>query len=256
MNTDDFRWRGTLASAMGVLVTEQVGYIRPQETVTRLTVPGRGGTLVPLGGRGWDMVTYAPKCAIRPGANLEAIRQWLQGDGAVIFGSMQDWAFDATPESQIEMKPYRDGDFAGWTPMTVIFTCQPYRYRAEPRGYTYLPMTDAGAATKTLTITNEGNVESLPLIRMVGLGASSGSAGGSVTVGLNGKSFTFGPHNGVYVADSELMELRNEAGTSIYMTEMTGDFPTCAPGVNYMTVKLTSGSVMSRIGIDMRERWI
>ena len=45
MRYEDFRWAGKLASEMGVVVTEQVEYTRPEERVEQITVPGRSGTL-------------------------------------------------------------------------------------------------------------------------------------------------------------------------------------------------------------------
>ena len=47
--TDDFCWKGIWASQMGVIVTQQVQYHRPALRREAITVPGRSGTLRPLG---------------------------------------------------------------------------------------------------------------------------------------------------------------------------------------------------------------
>ena len=56
MRYEDFRWAGKLASEMGVVVTEQVEYTRPEERVEQITVPGRSGTLTVPGTDSWETV--------------------------------------------------------------------------------------------------------------------------------------------------------------------------------------------------------
>lgn len=109
MRYEDFRWAGKLASEMGVVVTEQVEYTRPEERVEQITVPGRSGTLTVPGTASWETVTYAPVCALRPDADREAVAAWLQGSGEVVFGSMPDYGFEARLINQIDFSDHFPG---------------------------------------------------------------------------------------------------------------------------------------------------
>lgn len=246
MRYDDLRWRGQLASSLGVVVTKQVDYIRPEEQVNTVTIQGHAGTLVPLGQRAFTEVVYAPGCAIMPGADRERIRAWLAGSGAVVFGSMEDFAFEARLANQIEMIPAREGDPDGWIEFTPVFTCQPFRFPAAIPPMARILPGDANPAT----LTNRGNIRAQPIIHIRGLT-------GGITCTLSGVSFHLADTPPDVTVDCEMMDAYKSNKSQLLNSKMTGGFPVLEPGDNFFSWKLdAAGSGFSMIEINLNERWL
>lgn len=132
MRYGDLMWKGRLASDLGVIVTDQVAYKRPANRTEPVTIPGRSGTVTPLGGDAWDEVVYSPGCALRPGVDPEPVWAWLRGRGRVIFGSMPNFAFEARFDDAFDCSELAAGHPSGYLLFTPLFICQPRRYEAIP----------------------------------------------------------------------------------------------------------------------------
>lgn len=244
MRYDDFRWKGILASQMGVLVTEQAEYIRPEEEVSTITVPGRSGTLRPLNGRRWQEVVYAPQCAIKPGADLEAIYQWLRGDGLVTFGSMPEHAFQARISNQIDFRLLLEGMPEGWRTLTPVWICQPYRYQAAPDA----PVTLTPTSAKPFPLHNPGSEPAAPSITVHG--------SGDITLTISGSAVSLKGLSGGIIMDSDMQDAYKLDKSGLLNDKMTGDFLMIPPGDVFVNWSLGSGASMTSIEIQPQWRWV
>ncbi len=244
MNYNDFSWNGKNASDMGVVVTTQVQYIRPTETVTTVQAPGRSGTLTIRGSSYFEPVSYTPTCVLRPDADREKVFSWLRGSGNVIFGSMPDYQFDARLANQITYTELLSGAGDGYLSMAPVFLCQPFRYQAEPD--TDITITTTASGSQSLH--NPGNVEAAPVITVVGSGTITITCGGNAMV-LNL------PKDGVII-DSEMMDCY-DLNKAVLMTSLTdGEFPMIPSGDSTLQWTLGDGASISSIKVHPCWRWI
>lgn len=178
MQYSDFALNGVLASSLGILATQQPGYIRPSERRRDTVIAGRSGALMQrettYGVRVYDSVDYAIGITILPWADTEAAMAWLAGGGLLEMGSVPGWAFEATITGQVATEVLIEGDPAYQT-MTVVYTCHPCRMPTEMASG-YYPAAGYAAAAKALI----GSAQGLDLARMavrVYLGPYAGLAG-------------------------------------------------------------------------------
>ncbi len=233
MKYEDFSWQGTLASNMGVVVTEQAQYSRPAERVDQVTVPGRPGSLTLRSTPSWDVVIYAPVCALRPDADREQVFHWLCGSGLVIFGSMPLYAYEARLINQIDYRSVFEGD--GYMTFSPVFECQPFRRLATPEPN--IQMTSGG------TIANPGNMPSRPLILL--------SGNGEVQLQVNETVIQLNVEQNI-ILDCDAQEAISLDGTQLLNARMSGDFPVLNPMLNSID---WSGNV-SKVEIVPRWRWL
>lgn len=244
MQYADFCWRGRLASEMGVTVTEQVSYIRPEEVVNTVQVPGRSGTLRLRGQAAYGEVAYSPVCILRPGADREAVFAWLRGSGQVVFGSMPDAAFDARLSGQIAYAELVDGAPDGYLTFTPGFICQPYRYQAAPDADIVID----GGQDAPVMIRNPGNVDAAPIITVRGSGDMTLTISGSAVV-LSGLV------DGI-VLDCEMLDAYSLDRSALLNNRMDGDFPVIPPGDCYVAWALGEGAALHSVTITPMWRWI
>lgn len=236
----DFSFNGVLASTMGVVVTEQVSYIRPGERVDRVEVPGRPGKITLPYTATWDPVVYTPVCLLKPDADVDAVMGWLRGSGQVVFGSMPSFAFDARLISQFPTQSmYQTAN--GYKTFSPVFECHPFRKLS-----TEAPEI---VATDGMMIHNPGNVESAPLIEVVGTGNFTLSIGGKSVV-VQGIADIGG-----IAMDSELQDAFTLDFGQLANEYMEGEFLTIPPGNTYITWTVTDGEISS-VTITPRWRWL
>ena len=236
---EDFRWRGVLASTMGVVVTEQVGYSRPAEKVDQVQIPGRAGMLTLATGSSWEPVTYAPVCALKPGADRERVFAWLRGSGEVIFGSMPGFGFEARLMNQIDFRQVFEavGAYGTFSP---VFSCQPLRRQVPQEGKI--------VCTNGMKLTNPGNVASRPKISVF--------CTGSVTLSLAGQAVHLKGQTGGSVLDCEAEDCYSGDFLSLANQLMTGEFPTIPVGTSYINWEAGAGSSVTKVEIEPRWRWL
>ena len=233
---EDFRWRGVLASNMGVIVTEQVSYARPAEKVDQVQVPGRAGLLTLATGSCWEPVTYAPVCALKPGADREKVYAWLRGSGEVVFGSMPGFGFDARLVNQIDFRQVFEAAGAYGT-FSPVFSCQPLRHQVPEEGKI--------TCTNGKQLTNPGNVASRPRITVKGTG--------TVTLSIAGQAIQLTDGG---IVDSEAEDCFDLDAMSLANGRMTGDFPTLPVGTSYINWSAGTGSSVSSVVVEPRWRWV
>ena len=112
-------------------------------------------------------------------------------------------------------------------------TCLPFRYKS---GVPLINRTSSG------TVTNSGNVNSLPRIKVFGSGTR--------TLTINGKPIVLNLQSEYLIIDSELKECFY--GDVAANNLMTGDFPEFRVGSNTVTL----GTGITKIEIEPRWRYL
>lgn len=244
MQYGDFSFNGILASDMGVIVTSQVQYIRPQETVSTVQVPGRSGVVTLRGSSYYEQTSYTPTCALKPTANREKVFAWLRGRGNVIFGSMPDYQFDARLCNQIAFTELLAGDGNGYLSFAPVFLCQPYRYQAVPDADIKITTTASGS----YDLENPGNVASAPVITVVGAG--------TITVTCGGNAMVLSlPKDGIII-DSEMQDCYDLNKVVLMTSLVDGEFPMIPAGSSTLQWTLAEGATISSITVRPGWRWI
>ncbi len=244
MQYGDFSFNGKLASEMGVIVTSQVQYIRPQENTSTVQIPGRSGTVNLRGSSYYEQVSYTPTCLIKPTADREKVFSWLRGSGNVIFGSMPEYQFDARLANQIAYTTLLENVGDGYLTFAPVFLCQPYRYQATPDADITISTTASGSQA----LRNPGNVDAAPVITVVGAGTITITCGGNAMV-LNL------PKDGVII-DSEMMDCYDLNKTVLMTNLVDGEFPMIPAGDSTLQWTLAEGATITSVTVRPNWRWI
>jgi phage-related protein len=163
MKFHDFSWKGVLASSKGIVVERQAQYIRPAQRQDKVSIPGRSGSLHLVQGNWpvYETVLYSPGCWLAPAVDAQSVADYLSGEGLVIFGSMQERAYQARLVNQIPFT--RLDETAGYAGFSPIFECEPLAYQSVPAAD--LTITNSGSV-----ISNPGTAHAFPVIRVYGNG--------------------------------------------------------------------------------------
>lgn len=221
---------GVSSADLGLIVS---AYVNPDAAPLRVenqTVIGRSGDIAVTQGEGvadaYDLSTtlYLDDLALLP-----FIREWLSGEGWVVFGLEPEYRFRARVDARLSFERMTQG--ADGYELPVSFHCQPYKYRAAEESIEYL---------HEGTIVNGGDAVELPLITVTSLGD------GSVTVGSKTLSFTGLSGEGVIDCNALTVTRNGEL-----FAAWSGEFPQLARGENDIGF---SGQV-SRITVTRRERF-
>ena len=209
---DWFEWNGERCTAYGSHITEQPSVIRASERATFTNVPSRSGSLTTLEGDDvYDDFILPVECAVADLSRISELGGWLKGAGTLALASRPGGFYYARIANQIEfMKVLRNHPNRTFT---VNFRCQPFWYA---QGISPVTLTTSGGA-----ITNPGNIFSEPVITVYGSGDITLMVGLYI-VELEGIS-------GSFTLDTPLMEAYS--GPTSMNDNMSGDFPTLAPGI-------------------------
>ena len=227
---DWFSWNGVKSTDYGVHITTQPSVIRASERATFTNVPARSGSLTTLETDDvYDDFILPVECAIRDMSRIHEIGAWLKGAGTLRLAVRPGGFFYARVANQIEfVKVLRNHENRTFT---VNFRCQPFWYaEAVPP----ITLTTSGS-----TITNPGNVPSDPVITVYG--------SGEITLMVGQTIVELEDISGSITLDGPLMEAYS--GTASMNDNMSGDYPTLAPGMNAVS---WSGSVTK---IEVRPNW-
>jgi phage-related protein len=227
---DWFSWNGVKSTNYGIHITTQPSVIRASERAAFTNVPARSGSLTTLeADEVYDDFILPAECVVRDLSRIHEIGGWLKGAGTLRLAARPGGFFYARIANQIEFaKVLRNHEHRTFT---INFRCQPFWY-AE--AVTPITLTVSGG-----TITNPGNVSSEPVITVYGSGEITLMVGLTI-VELEGVS-------GSITLDGPLMEAYS--GTKSMNDNMSGDFPTLAPGMN----AISWGGGVTRI--EVRPNW-
>lgn len=224
-------FKGIDSSIFGLYVKKRPPICQAEMRNEKIEIPGRNGYLTYSDGtyRGISIPVEFFFSSDNYIYNARQIKEWLSGEGNLIFSDEPDKYFKATVYSSfnIEIALKKLGQFI------VIFDCQPFAYAVQNSIFT---MTSPG------NIVNPGNIESQPKITVYGQR--------NITLYINNKPINLSNVLDFITIDSELMDCYK--GNELKNNSMVGEFPVFQPGNNSVS---WVGEV-SKIEIIPNWRWI
>lgn len=168
---DWFEWNGERSTTdYGVTVLTQPSIIMPSERVEYVEVPGKSGSLTKLQAKQvLDDITPSCVCILDDPYELvnnvsvdriAKISSWLRGAGRVIFANRPHGYYQARVSSQIPIDKVLRGN--PHVSFSIPFRCKPYLYLLEGDETTTI------SKNTSRLLTNPGNTESKPLLKIVG----------------------------------------------------------------------------------------
>ena len=210
---DWFIWNGVKCTEYGVHVLEQPPMTIPAERATFTNIPGRSGSLTTLEGDAvYDDLLLTAQCLLSDPAKIPAAAAWLRGGGKVTFANRPGGFYHARIVNQIPFEKILRGN--PHRSFSVNFRCKPFWYQEN--------VPEITLTTSGTFITNPGSVYSEPIITVYGSGEITLMVGMTI-VELDGITDSI-------TLDTPLMEAYQ--GVNSMNGNMSGDFPTLAPGAN------------------------
>ena len=232
-----FIWKDKDCRSMGVLLQGPVPIVRPEERVNHVEIPGRSGDLTELEGENiYNSYIQTATIMVKGGFHVREVYRWLRGSGYVTFHGEPDRKQKARIIGAVTLQKHsRNLD---WWVGEIQFYCQPLKELLnEPK----VTISSSGSA-----VMNAGDVQSRPKIT-----ATANATSLTITAGGNTLTVTGLTSGQKYIIDSDIMEVTDNAETTILTQNSTGDFPMLEPGSNTIT-----GSGWSSLEIDRRERFL
>jgi len=225
---------------MGITVDTYPPIIRAEEKVEKVEVPGMDGELtLDTGRRAYkNYEKYCP-CTISANADVQAVIDWLKGSGTIVFGNEPQFAYEVSLENELLIeKIIRERDDRKFT---LVLNTKPKKKLATPESDLIF--------TANGTITNPGNVDALPLIKVEGSG-NIGLMIGQFVLDIKGLV------SGTPILIDCEAGMATDTLKTINMTAMLEapewEFPAIKPGNNALSF---TGSA-TKITITPRWRWV
>ena len=238
MARSDAAWiafKGIRSSDMGLRVAKLPDVPIAGERGKAVEIPGRDGSLW-LPDDSFEAVTMKAELELTPGADLNAVANWLTGSGELVLSDMSEYGFRARVAKGFDIA--RGAFAAGKRKLSVSFICAPFRYQAGSPAME--PITAAGL------FAGDGNWPALPAITVYG--------SGDINLMVNDVSVLMTGVDGHITLDCEaMMAFRDGVNASPKVTLMSDDdlWPRLDPASNRIS---WSGSV-TRVIIEPRWRW-
>lgn len=249
-----FVWKGIDSRSMGIILSDPVPIIRPEERVEHIQIPGRSGDLTELEGEAvFNSYIQTVSLIVRGGYRIREIYNWLRGSGYVTFSGDPDKRQPARVVGAVTLtKHSRNLDM--WVG-EVQFYCQPMKERLEDKSETF---TAAGT-----WIWNRGDVIAKPLYKLTynydgehtsgvaALHISNNDELPQPTADYNRIIIRQLSQGDVVWIDSETMTVLNGAKTAVLNANTTGFCPVLGRGRNGI-----NGYGFSSLEIWKRERFL
>lgn len=214
-------WNGIKAEDMGLKIISLPPIQLSTPRITETEVSGRDGSLTEFDGYSPDTKQVE---ADYHGDNPLKIANWLQGNGEVIFGNLDDRYYKARINNIIPISQIIEKQLYNFP---IEFRCQPFGYLLD------------GKETLTLTkgttlMNNKATYKSKPIITLYGTG--------SCAFNINGRTFNVTSITGGNITiDSDIEEVYEDKGDY-----MTGNFPYLDVGENTIS---WSGAGVTKVEI-------
>ena len=224
-----FEFKGIHASIYGTVTKEPIR--RKPEQETRITKV-EGADISIIEKLGYLPTTIETKMVLFDTTDLDDIYTWLGGEGDLILSDNPERYIVA--HCDIELQPERFSRGVANRVIDIEFmTLSPYWYENNEIP---IVLTVAG------NVTNEGNVNSRPILKITG--------SGTVTITVDGRSFTYIFDTPFVIVDSLQQDAYHEG--VLKNRQMTGSFPYLEPGINAVS---WTGTVTS-IELTKVSRWL
>ena len=217
----------------GLMIQELPPVIKPPMRTQIEEIDGRDGSIVTNLGYG----AYEKEMIIGlyGDFNLDHIIEFFNSSGIAIFSNELDKIYQYQIMGSIDFER-----LAHFRVATVTFYVQPFKHSSveEEQEFT----------TSPVDVINAGNIESMPVLTITGMG--------NVTISLNGTAIlvvALGSNERTVVIDAEQMNAYH--GTAFYNRSVAGDYDdlTLKKGKNTLS---WSGGIVSSVKIDNYSRWI
>lgn len=167
-----FIWKGTDSRNMH-LRCNRIPVVRPEERVSHITIPGRGGELTQTEGTGiYNSYIQTVSLTVESSAYVASVEKWLTGDGNVTFHAQPTLSQNARVINAVTFEKH-SRNLDTWH-AEVQFYCEPYKSLVDAADIT---VTESGTS-----IINDGDFTATPVLTITGSGASSISIGGNTLV--------------------------------------------------------------------------
>jgi phage-related protein len=224
-----FKFKGIDATTYGTVTREPIRKKPEQET--RITKVEGADTSV-IEKLGYLPTTIETQMVLFDTTDLDDIYTWLDGEGDLILSDNPERYIVAHCDMELQSERFSRG--VANRVIDIEFTLlSPYWYEDSE---TPIVLSVAG------NVTNEGNVNSRPILKITG--------SGTVTVTVDGRSFTYIFDTPFVIVDSLQQDAYHNG--VLKNRRMTGDFPILEPGINAIS---WTGTVTS-IELTKVSRWL
>lgn len=216
--SESFIFKGIASSELGVVMNEKWIDCLPAMAYEEIDVEGRDGAiLTPLN---YKLVSKEVSCTLLNKDRLNEVLAWLHGSGTLeLNGKYRNAAiFDGIEFTKHGMQRL---DFR------IPFLMEPFWYK------------DDAFQTVTTSVTNEGNIDAVPLIKVSGSGTASLTVN-EIVIGLD-----------FSVASSIVIDCLEKTEDFPKAVSIGFSYPTLKPGDN--TIQ-TSGTIT--VQMKRKDRWI
>ena len=206
-----FTWNGVTSTSEGIRLREMPQIVRPEERVNHIVIPGRSGELTETEGNDiYNSYIQTVPIAVDSLAHVKDIEWWLRGDGYVTFCNESNRKQRARVINAVTFQKHSKN--SSWYEAEVQFYCDPLK---EALTESSIEITSSGG-----TITNPGDVESRPLITIIG--------SGDITIRINDRALVLEGVVSGWKVDSDLEWVID--GTTPLSGVCSGDFPRIRTG--------------------------
>ena len=206
-----FTWNGVSSTSEGIRLREMPQIVRPEERVNHIVIPGRSGELTETEGNDiYNSYIQTVPIAVDSLAHVKDIEWWLRGDGYVTFCNESNRKQRARVINAVTFQKHSKN--SSWYEAEVQFYCDPLK---EALTESSIEITSSGG-----TITNPGDVESRPLITIIG--------SGDITIRINDRALVLEGVVSGWKVDSDLEWVID--GTTPLSGVCSGDFPRIRTG--------------------------
>jgi len=220
---NSFIFKGISSSSLGIIVQELPPIVRPRMRIDTITIDGRDGEVInELGYEAYDKSVFV---GLRTNQYINQINSWLTGSGDLVFSNEPNMVYKASVMDGYELS--RLGRLKN---ANIKFRVQPFKILAGE------------AVTESLTVTNLGNISSLPLITITG--------DGPVHLLINGFETCVLDIDGSVTLDCEKQEAYK--GGVLKNRQMTGRFPQLHIGIN----TISAIGTVTKIETLVRSRFV
>lgn len=254
-----FKFKGIRNDTLGVRMLSMPTRPHPARKGKIIDVPGTDGELWKDYG-GYKRILVSIRLITEDNANIDAVNNWLSGEGDLIFGDEPNRAYHARITKEFS-RSNRSQRLRGQE-FTVMFDCDPYRYSANPDAdrFGHLPDPEGSQLIPIyFNADNPGTENALPLIMVQGEGTcyidiipSTGDilANNGMRISLD----DLDPGDPVYIDCAAKIAYKGSENkpTSIYTHKMHGEWPHIPPGG--CIVRISEG--ITAIDVSPRWRWL
>lgn len=205
-----FSWNGIDAITKGIITEKLPSRDSAMPRVNKVSVPGRDGFLT-IDEKCFEPIVKTVEFHCDGKVSLDNIKEWLTGNGEIIFENEPDRYYKASILNQISFTDIIPKVQKG----IIIFDCQPF-------GYLITGKTTVTISATNSTIVNPGNYYSEPYIKLYGSGNVALTVNGTTTVINNVSSYV--------EIDTELDQFYK--GTTSMEGNVVGNCPTFQVGSN------------------------